>query len=734
MTQILLPGFPAGAERINPMLSILRQDKQVTYFIGGDNYFSHAEDDAASERFALSSLMANRHVRAAELERSAGKYPHRTLMNWMAQYREEGPGSFYRAAPVRKPRVMTAEKAAECAGLLAAGYTLAAAARSAGVGESTLRKAILRKTLIAAAQPASMEGAQPVTATTKAERSRIDAEAADGIGTACTRANERMAAAIGLAQSAATRFEAVADLSLGGLLAGLPALCANGLFSGIGRHLKLPAGFYSCLHILLTLGFMALARIRRPEGLRHQSPGELGKVIGIDRVPEVRTLREKISLMARTGDPGAWMHELAQSWMEGDPDEAGYLYIDGHVRVYHGDRAHLPRRYVSRERLCLRGTTDYWINDALGRPFYVVSKAVTGGLGDTLLNDIVPDLLQHVPRQPTPEQLEADPKLHRFVLVFDREGAHASLFEALWKQRIGAITYRKNVRDSWPEDEFADAEVVMPDGAVTHMPLAMRETTLGKLMVKEVRRLTPSGHQTAVISSAHHLDNVTLAGRMFSRWCQENFFAYMMQHYDIDGLVQYGVEQIPGTEQVINPAWRKLDKAVWATRQRLRKLQAKLGAGPLLPEGQAIQASAECLQEIEAVEAELEQQKVARKATARKVTLDELPQAERPTQLLPLNKMLTDTVKMIAYRAETALVALLRRHLAKEDEARALIRALFVASADLQPDKAAGTLNVRIHRMATPAHDRAIAALLEDLNQLAFCHPETGQRLVYALV
>ena len=221
---------------------------------------------------------------------------------------------------------------------------------------------------------------------------------------------------------------------------------------------------------------------------------------------------------------------------------------------------------------------------------------------------------------------------------------------------------------------------------------------------------------------------------MFSRWCQENFFAYMMQHYDIDGLVQYGVEQIPGTEQVINPAWRKLDKAVWATRQRLRKLQAKLGAGPLLPEGQAIQASAECLQEIEAVEAELEQQKVARKATARKVTLDELPQAERPTQLLPLNKMLTDTVKMIAYRAETALVALLRRHLAKEDEARALIRALFVASADLQPDKDAGTLNVRIHRMATPAHDRAIAALLEDLNQLAFCHPETGQRLVYALV
>ena len=73
--------------------------------------------------------------------------------------------------------------------------------------------------------------------------------------------------------------------------------------------------------------------------------------------------------MATTGNPGAWMKELSKTWMENDPDEAGYLYVDGHVRVYNGDKANLPRRYVSRERLCLRGTTDYWVNDALGRPF-----------------------------------------------------------------------------------------------------------------------------------------------------------------------------------------------------------------------------------------------------------------------------------------------------------------------------------------------------------------------------
>jgi hypothetical protein len=737
MKQVFLPGFPDGAERIGNGLSILKEDGMVTYFVGSDNYFAHKQGDRSGERFALTNLIANRHVRAADLERSSLGIPHRTLMNWMAQYRDAGPGSFYVDASRQKPRVMTPTVVAECATLLATGHRPAAIARHVGIGESTLRKAIARQQIVPCTTILT-EGTPPpavVVGSTKGERSRLDAEAADGMGTACTRADERMAAALGLAHSAATRFEPATDVSLGGLLAGLPALCANGLLSGMDRHLKLPAGFYSCLHILLTLGFMALSRIRRPEGLRHIPPGEFGRVIGLDRVPEVRTLREKITLMASTGDPAAWMRELATTWMESDPTEAGYLYIDGHVRVYHGDQAVLPRRYVSRERLCLRGTTDYWINDALGRPFFVVSKAITAGLGDALLKDIVPQLLSSVPGQPSADQMAADPRLHRFVLVFDREGATTVLLEALWQQRIGAITYRKNVKDVWPESEFTDTEVTMPDGVRLTMKLAMRETRLGDtLSVKEVRRLTASGHQTAVISTAHGLDNVMIAGRMFSRWCQENFFAYMMQHYDIDGLVQYGAEAIPGTEMIINPLWREADKAVISARQQVRKLQARLGACAELEDGAVIEQKAVCLHDIQVAQTALQEARTTRKAIARKVTLDSLPAEDRPTQLRPLNKMLCDAVKMVAYRAETALVALVRRHLNKEDEARALVRALFVSSADLAPDAQAKTLTVKIHRMASPVHDRAIAALLNDLNELNFCHPETGDRMVYSLV
>src|SRR5207302_5841528 len=117
-----------------------------------------------------------------------------------------------------------------------------------------------------------------------------------------------------------------------------------------------------------------------------------------------------------------WSSTLAQEWMAEASESAGVLYIDGHVRVYHGDLALLPRRYVARERLCLRGTTDYWVNAMDGQPFFVVSAPADDGLLQVLEKEIVPRLAREVPGQPSAAALLAAPWRHRFTLVFDREG------------------------------------------------------------------------------------------------------------------------------------------------------------------------------------------------------------------------------------------------------------------------------------------------------------------------
>src|ERR1700680_3474835 len=106
-------------------------------------------------------------------------------------------------------------------------------------------------------------------------------------------------------------------------------------------------------------------------------------------------------------------HWVGWIWMAEEPECAGVFYADGYVRVYHGKLTDLPRRYIARERLCLRGTTDYWVNAMDGQPFFVVSCAVDPGLLSILREHIAPRLKADVPNQPTEEELQADPHLSR---------------------------------------------------------------------------------------------------------------------------------------------------------------------------------------------------------------------------------------------------------------------------------------------------------------------------------
>ena len=174
--------------------------------------------------------------------------------------------------------------------------------------------------------------------------------------------------------------------------------------------------------------------------------------------------------------------------------------------------------------------------------------------------------------------------------------------------------------------------------------------------------------------------------------------------------------------------------AIYNPQSAIRKRQAQLGALSQSGEdGAAIHKKAQLLETIQEAQVTLERHRAQRKQVKRKVTVESLPEEQRPTQLLPLNKMLADIVKMIAYRAETALVGMLIPHLKREEEARALVRELLVSAADIAPDQTANTLAVRIHRMACPAHDKAITAILAELNEMEFRHPETGAKMIYTL-
>jgi len=565
------------------------------------------------------------------------------------------------------------------------------------------------------------------------------------MGMGCTRVVERVLASVGKLSGAPSRFETAVDVAQGGVLWALPALLSNGLLRRLGPHFSLPKGFYSLVHIFLLLGYMALCRIKTNEQLRYQPPGEWGLLLGLDRIPEVRTLRDKLKHLSDQGQVESWAAALSQEWMEADPEAAGVLYVDGHVRVYHGKKTKLPRRYVSRERLCLRGMSDYWVNDRQGRPFFVIPTPFTSGLLDMLRTQIVPRLLEEAPGQPTPEALEADPLLARLTLVFDREGYSPEFFRDMWTEhRIACITYHKYPKEDWSEQEFAEQEAMLPHGERVKMKLAERGSYVGDrqkgLWVREVRKQTDSGHQVAVIGTDFKSDVGEFGLRMFARWSQENFFHYMLQQFNIDALAEYRVEESDETKRVVNPAYRQLESQIKTQAGKLSRKVREFGELSLKPDPPPEEMATyerkkgDLREDIECLERDLDRLKTTRKETDKHLPLGELPEADRFKQLTTTRKQLVDTIKLIAYRAETAMAGLVRESLAHRDEARALLQEIYRTEADLIPDAGTQTLTVRLHHLANPLSDRAARALAEHLNATDTVYPGTNLLLRYELV
>jgi transposase len=751
MPQALLPLIPSGATQLSDLISVFCQDGQWTYFCGVQPVFEHPEDDRQSFRMFTAQLCCQGACTQAQIIRAFGVSKNSVLRS-VAKYLAEGIDGFYGSRRGRGPSVMTAEVIVQAKRLLAAGHSRNEVAKELDVKGDTLRKAI-KQGRVQEPTPVVAEGVSsppqasqaPVAASDKSTRSDTDAAAGDEMGIACTRPCERVLAALGrLPGGAPTKFQPCRDVSYGGVLCALPALAANGLFRHLGTLPEL-SGYYMKFHVILLLAYMALCRIKIVERLQYESPGEFGKLMGLDRIPEVRCLRNKVSQLSQDEAPQLWAGTLSQEWMEQNSELAGMLYVDGHVRLYHGRLTKLPKRYVTRQRLCLRGTTDYWVNDALGQPFFSIERPIDHGMLEALQSEIVPRLLKDVPGQPTDEQLQADPYLSRFVIIFDREGYSPAFFRQMWRDhRIACITYHKYPKDAWPESWFTETEVTMPNGEVVSMKLAEMGSWIGSrsdgLWVREIRKLTASGHQTSLISTAYGLLGLENAASLFSRWSQENFFRYMMEHFAIDALSEYGTETISGTTRpVVNPARRELDRQSRSVKSKLTQRQARFAALTLHPQAEPSEIAkwerekGDLQEEIEQLEHELTILKERMQSTPKHLEWDDLPEGEKFERLAPSRKRLTDTVKLVAYRAETALAMIVREELSHADEARSLLRDLFRSDADLYPDEAAGVLEVRIHTLANPRSNRAVQHLLDHLNAAEFVYPGTSLLLTYTL-
>ncbi|MBI4649488.1 MAG: hypothetical protein HY738_23530 [Bacteroidia bacterium] len=556
-----------------------------------------------------------------------------------------------------------------------------------------------------------------------------------GIGFATTRTEERILAAVGVLPEAPSIFQPHEAIRFGGILTSVPALFSQGLFTAKNIYKSWEKGYYSLTHILLTLAFLYLLRIKNPERLKNSPVGELGRLIGLDRVPEVKCLRKRIADIVSWKKATEWENSLSTTWIT--DHECIYFYIDGHVRVYHGKKARLPKKFVSRQKLCLAGTTEYWLNDEKGLPL----MCAIGELNERLkqaIEEVILTLIEETCSLVSEETLKNNPLLPRFTLIFDREAYEPKFFQYLWeKYRVAVITYRKNVKDKWDEKDFHGINCQSNNKNVI-MQLCEKKVTMDGYTFREIRKLNNSGHQTSVIATNWIIKTEDVAVRMFGRWLQENFFKYMIAEFSFDRIIEYGAEIVSKDIKIVNPEYSVLSQKIKKQREKKRRVEAELYElvsktldDPIDEIKQVTEKQYALQEKINLFGEEVDELLAKRKIIPSKIPLGDMPENVRYNKLKKESKLFINIIKIIAYRAETALTNMIAPYYKNAyKEGRMLIKELFQADADLLPDYENNTLSVIIHSLATPRSNTAIEDLCIILNDTETIFPDTNLKMI----
>src|ERR1700716_2343028 len=443
---------------INARCTLRIEAGQRVIVVAGLPMHHYRAEDAIAEAYAMVFLVESGFAQQTDVARAFARSV-RTVRRYQGRYEQGGMAALGREEGWRRGRRRISGKRLRSIEMLKSqGMSNRVIAHRLGVNEKAIRKLVGPSKPAESAQLAfagittAAAGKPPASAKSTdddADRATPSAEDLAGDGDPITasaddgepmpksldrdasvRTFDRQLAYLGLLDDAAPLFRDGSSVPGVGVLLALPCLVESGLFR-IGRKLygEIGPAFYGLRTTLLTLLLMALLRIKRPEHLKERDPAAFGILLGLDRAPEVKTLRRRLPRLAAHHCAEQLGAELARLRVDQRGHLMGFLYVDGHVRAYHGQRDISSKAYVARRHLAMPASTDYWINDRSGDPLLVITGEVNAALTKAL-----PRLLREV-RDLVGEQ--------RVTIVFDRGGWSPKLFGTMIKDGFDLLTYRK---------------------------------------------------------------------------------------------------------------------------------------------------------------------------------------------------------------------------------------------------------------------------------------------------
>lgn len=474
---------------------------------------------------------------------------------------------------------------------------------------------------------------------------------------------------------------------------------------------QLRQGIYGLRAFVQGLFAMAWLGVKNPESLKTKDPDGLGRLLGLSRIFEVKTLRRKLKETGARHKAMDWYHAMARRWVDEATDELATLYVDGHTRAYYGKRP-IAKGWCARRRLCQPATTDTWTNDSLGQPLLRITHEA-----HPTVAQVLPQVLDDVRRLVGPA---------RMTVAFDRGGWSGATFKKLVAEGFDFVTYRPGHHDLLPEDAFS--QYTMPDGHKSEV-MTLADTHLSVSGYGRARLIViqcPDGKQTHVVASNQDAPAVDVVLQLIARWQQENFFKYMRQNYNIDAVVDYGTEPVEDRE-VPNPDHKALTKQLRQARAQLRRLQAQAQAQAASTAAQPTDAQRYTERRITAQTQLIDSLLRQRKAIAPRCMLSQTDRADE-VKLSVDRKLCSDLVKIAAYRTECLLVRRIQGAFARNaDEGHAFIRAVLQQTGTIRVD--GWDVHVTLEPMSAPRFTRALQALCTAINSDDPVYPETRWRL-----
>lgn len=551
------------------------------------------------------------------------------------------------------------------------------------------------------------------------------------------RSGDRLLARQGLLADALPLFGNADNIPGAGVLLAVPLLDQHAVvltFQKVYGVALCPA-FYGLRTIVVALVLWTLLRIKRPENLKEYPPRPLGQLLGLDRAPEVKTLRRKLTRLAQCHQGGRLQTELAFGRLRRQEQVLAFFYFDGHVRIYSGKEP-LAKTKKAQQALARPACTDIWVHEGHGLPLLVFTTAMNAQLTQ-VLEELIVEVKKLLPPGVRPTAL------------FDRGGFSPKLFRRLLAAGVDIITYRKGKRRRLPVRVFQEQEEILDGEKVSYRLHDQTRVRVGRLRSKKTKRLAgdeaeflwlrqvtilrADGRQTQILTNRTDLSAVETAYRLFERWRQENFFKYLNEEFALDGLLEYGVEDMPAEATRPNPFWLRVKKKLKKARAEVARLQAELGTAAAgnkeqhRPTMRGFKiAQADVRKQLAAAEACVERLRKQLAKIPKRVSAQELKQLKGEKRLV------VDALKMVAYEIETELFGRLGKYYERhEEEGRTLLQAAFRSSGSLAV--AEGELRVKLAAQSSPHRTEALAKLCEEMNQLNRVFPGTNLRLRFTV-